>query len=423
MRRGPEQSASDRAARCDTYPAVLRTRALTATVVALVLSFGTSTAWAQFSRTPGATFFPEVSVRAPIVLYPTLTLGGEYNDNVFLTNERKQSDFIGSFTPAVRLVLERSTYRWAIGYSFTAEKYLDHSELDAAVQRQNFFLTGSHRLDPLLTVSLSETFIEDKNTNQVGEEGIAVGRRTSRSNSFTPGLTWQFAPRTSLTASLSYTLQRFDDTAAVSSDQYRLTADVNHEFTPRLTGIAGYEARYIDVDRQVGLTTHTPRVGAAYQFTPTLSGSVIVGPSIRVSREETGVSPFANASLTSLYAWGSATAYATHYVGTAGGLGGTTENTAIGGLVHVATLLRDLVIEVAPAYFISKSVGGGGSIDVRSFTLDLRAAYRLTSWLAVVGGYRFFDQRSDSGTTSLARDVDQNRVFFGVQLGYPKRFD
>jgi len=403
---------------------VLRTRALTATVFACVLFLATPAAWAQFAgRTPGATFFPDVPVRGPIVLYPTLTLGGEYNDNVFLTNERKKSDFILSATPAVRLILESSTYRWAAGYSFTAEKYLDNSELDSAVQRQNFLITGFHRVDPLLTLSLSESFIEDKNTNLVSEESVAVGRRTSRSNSFTPGLTWQFAPRTSLSASLSYTLQRFDDAAANDSDVYRVTTDINHEFTPRLTGIVGYEARYIDVEGQVGLTTHTPRVGAIYQFTPTLTGSVVVGPTVRVSREETGVSPFASASLTGLYAWGTATAYANHYVGTAGGLGGTTENTAVGGLVQVTTLLRDLVLEAAPAYFISKSVGGGSDIDVRSFTLDLRAAYRLTSWLAAVGGYRLFLQRSDSATTSLARNVDQNRLFLGVQFGYPKKFD
>jgi hypothetical protein len=403
---------------------VLRTRALTAAVVALGVFLGASVAWAQFpGRSTGTTFFPDVPIRGPIVLYPTLTLGGEYDDNLFLRNDQRRSDFIGSVTPAVRLVLESATYRWVTGYSLTAEKYLDHSELDSAVQRQNFFVTGVHRLDPQLTLTLSDAFITDKNTNLVSEENIAVGRRTALSNSFAPGLTWQFAPQTSLTATVSYTLQRFDDSAAIDSDVYRLTADVNHDFTARLTGIFGYEARYIDVERQLGISTHTPRVGATYQFTPTLTGSVIVGPSVRVSKAETGLSPFVNASLTDLFAWGSATAYFTRYVGTSGGLGGTTENTSLGGVLQVTTVLRDLVLEAAPRYSISKSVGGGGAIDVRSFAIDLRAAYRLTSWLAAVGAYRFFQQRSESASTSLARDVDQNRVFFGVQFGFPTKFD
>jgi len=404
---------------------VPRSRALIVTVVACVVLLGAPAARAQFAgRTPGATFFPEVPVRGPVVLYPTLTVGGEYNDNVFLSDERKQSDFIISVTPAVRLVLESSVYRWSAGYSLTAEKYLDNSQLDSAVQRQNFFLTGSHRIDPRLTLTLSEIFIEDKNTNLVGEENIAVGRRTSRSNSLTPGFSWQFAPLTSLNASLSWTLQRFDDPAAFDSDTYRLTADVNHDLTARLRGIVGYEGRYIDVESQPALTTHTLRVGAAYQFTPTLMGTLIVGPTVRVSREDTGVSPYASAALSGLFSWGTVTGFASHYVGTAGGLGGTTENTAIGALVQVTTLLRDLVIEGGPSYYLSKSIGNRGTdVDVRSFTFDLRAAYRFTSWLAAVGGYRFFAQRSDSGSTRLAGDVDQNRLFVGVQFGFPKKFD
>ena len=419
-----KQSASNGTVSCDTYPAVLRTRVRAAVVVALGVLLAASTACAQSTgRTPGGTFFPEVPVRGPMVLYPTLTIGGEYNDNVFLTNEQKRSDFIASFTPAVRLALERSTYRWVAGYSFTAEKYLDNSELDNAVQRQDFFVTGFQRLSPQLTLTLSDTFVEDKNTNLVSPEEIAVGRRTSRSNAFAPGLTWQFAPETSLTASLTYTLQRFDGEGALDSDVYRLLADVHHDFTPRLTGIAGYEMRYLDVDGQFGISTHTARLGATYRFTPTIVGTLILGPTVRVSKEETGVTPYADASLTDLFSWGSASLYVNHYVGTAGGLGGTTENTSVGGIVQITTWLRDLVLEAAPRYSISKSVGGGNAIDVRSFSIDLRAAYRFTSWLAAVGGYRFFQQRSDSGSTSLARDVDQNRLFFGVQFGYPIKFD
>jgi hypothetical protein len=395
-------------------------------VAALGVLLLASTASAQYpARTTGTTFFPEIPVRAPVVFYPTLTLGGEYNDNVFLTSRGKQSDFIASVTPSLQLILERSTYRWVTGYSLTAEKYQDHSELDNAVQRQNFFISGSHQLTPRFTLTLSEVFIEDKASNLVGPESISIGRRTSRSNAFAPGFTWQFAPRTSLITALSYTLQRFDDENARASDVYRVTTDVRHEFTARLAGIVGFEGRYIDVEGDLGVTTLTPRLGATYRFTPALTGTVLVGPTVRLIRNEVdGVTPFAEANLTSLFSWGTASVFGTHYVGTAGGLGGTTENTSVGALVQFSTLLRDLVIEFGPRYSISKSVGGQRSaVDVRSLTADLRIAYRFTEWLAAVGGYRFFQQRSDSTGTTLAGDVDQQRAFLGVQFGYPFKFD
>ena len=404
---------------------MLRTRARTATVVALGVLLAASTAWAQFpGRVSGTMLFPELPVRGPVVVYPTLTLGGEYNDNIFLNNQQKRSDFIGSVTPGIQVVLEGVTYRWAAGYSLTAEKYLDTSELDNAVQRQNFFLTGSHRLSPQFTLTLNEVFVEDKNTNLVSTENIAIGRQKSRSNVFAPGLLWRFDPETSLRVELGYSLQRYDDPNAASSNVYRVITDVNHTVTPRLVGIVGYEGRYIDVERQPGVSTHTARLGATYRFTSAITGTAIVGPTVLVTKKESAsVSPFVDASLTSLFAWGSATAYFSRVVGTAGGLGGTTENTSFGGVVQATSLLRDLILEAGPRYSIAQSTGGGSAIDVRSFSIDLRATYRFTSWLAGVAGYRFFMQRSDSTGTSLAGDVDQNRVFLGAQFGYPIKFD
>lgn len=403
-----------------------KTRALTAVVVALVIVLGASAATAQYAGSSlGAEFFPPVPVRGPVVFYPTLTVTGEYNDNVFLDNTRRESDFIIGITPGARLVLENPTYRWAAGYSFTAEKYLDHSELDSAFQRQHFFLEGLHRLGPRLTLTLNESFIETNNSNLISQEGIAVGRRKSRSNTLSPGLTWQFAPQTSLRAGLSYQIQRFDGEGAFDSNTYGIYADLNHDFTARLTGSLGYEARYIDVEGQSGTSVHTPRVGASYRFTPTLTGTVTVGPSVVLTAGETTVAPYVSATLSNLFAWGVASAYFTRQVGTASGLGGITQNTSIGGIVQATTLFRNFVLELAPRYSIAESIGSSrtDTLDVHAFTVDLRAAYRFTNWLAAVGGYRFFQQRAESTFSTLARDVDQNRVFLGVQFGWPFKFD
>ena len=393
-------------------------------LVALGVFLANSTAWAQFpGRTTGTAFFPEFPVRGPLVIFPTLTLGVEYNDNVFLTNNRKRSDYIGGVTPGIQVVIESVTYRWAVGYSLTGEKYLHNTQLDNSIQRQSFFITGTHRLSPQFTLTLNELFAEDKSTSQVGLDNIAVGRRTSRNNTFSPGFVWQFTPQTSLRTELGYTLQRFDDPTAAGSNVYRLTSDFRHDFTPRFTGVLGYEGRYIDVDRQIPVITHTPRFGVIYRFTPATTATVIVGPTVRLVRNEMSIDPFGEASIVSLFAWGTLTGYANHYVGTAGGLGGTTENTSAGVLLRLTSLLRDLVVEVGPGYSIAKSTGGGNAIDVRSLSLDVRASYRLTSWLAAVASYRFFQQRSDSTGSTLAADLDQNRAFLGAQLGYPFKFD
>jgi hypothetical protein len=93
----------------------------------------------------------------------------------------------------------------------------------------------------------------------------------------------------------------------------------------------------------------------------------------------------------------------------------------------VTTLARGLTLQVSPRYSIVESPRDD-SIDIKSFTLGLQAIYRLTSTVALVAGYQFFHQRSDSTVltrsgNTLANDADQNRVFFGVQFGFPFRFD
>src|SRR5262249_22187367 len=273
----------------------------------------------------------------------------------------------------------------------------------------------------------SDVFIENNNTNLVTPEGFAVGRQVSKSNSLIPGVIWDFAPQTSLRANLSYVLQRFSGQSASSSDVVRLPVDVFHNFSPQLTGIVGFEAAYIRVEGQPDTTTQTPRIGATYRFTATRTGTLVVGPQFRETSGDWGASPYVAASFNEEFYWGLAGLTFAHLVGTAGGLGGTTENTSIGGFVSVTNLLRDLRVELAPRYSIAKSTGPSSAtnnVDAKAFTIDLRASYQFTPWLAAVAGYRFFHQRSDTTTTTfLTNNVDQNRVFFGVQFGAPIKFD
>jgi len=145
---------------------------------------------------------------------------------------------------------------------------------------------------------------------------------------------------------------------------------------------------------------------------------VIAGPTLIVTRDDSTLTYFVDARLAQAFGWGSASVYVNRSVGTASGLGSTTENTSFGAVLQAT--LRRFEFELAPRYTITESVGGN-AVDVHSLAVDLRAAYRLTDWLAAVGGYHFFKQRSESTGATLARDIDQNRAFLGMQFGWPFR--
>ena len=89
--------------------------------------------------------------------------------------------------------------------------------------------------------------------------------------------------------------------------------------------------------------------------------------------------------------------------------------------------MRGLLIQAVPRWSRSTSTIGD-AIDVDSFTLTLQARYEFTRYIAGVAGYTFFLQRSNSTVTTAAgaasaTDVDQNRVFVGLQFGYPITID
>jgi hypothetical protein len=365
--------------------------------------------------------------RAPLTITPSLTVEEEYDDNILLNNDDRRWDFITRFTPGLSLEIERPLYRLTASYDFTADIYARNPARNHAFDRHRFLLDSLYRVDPQLTLTLTDTFSFNTNTNLIGAEGVATGRDRAWSNSLAGGAAWQATPRTALRGSASWTIQRFQRQDLHDSDVYRAEAAVERTLTPRLTGSLGYEIAYFDIQDEVTVTAHTPRLGVIYRFTETVTGSLSAGPSVEVpERGDIHITPAVTASLRQRTAWGTAGVDYTQAVGTAGGLGGTTVNQSAGLFVQLTTLTRGLVVEAGPRYTIVES--HDDRIDVQSFSLPVTAIYRLAPWVAVVASYTFFRQRSDSRLTSpagiaLANDVDQNRVSVGLTFGYPIRFD
>src|SRR2546430_7877408 len=130
------------------------------------------------------------SARGPFVIIPTLTLAEEYNDNVFLNNARRKSDYITHASPGLRVVMESPGYRLSAGYFATAEKYLNQEQLDSLFHTQGFFVETTYLVTPLVTLSLNDTLVASDFTNTSSPEGIATGRTRSVGNTLTPGVAW-----------------------------------------------------------------------------------------------------------------------------------------------------------------------------------------------------------------------------------------
>lgn len=363
--------------------------------------------------------------RGPITLLPSIAVSEEYNDNVFLNNQNRQWDFITGVSPGIMLFVNRPSYRLSGGYTFTAEMYDRESRLSNAFKHQNFIFNGVYEGTRGLSLTVSDAYALNRDTNLVASQGFSTGRQESWSNTFAPGMTWQMTPRTSLNLVATYGVQRFEGSGTgLGSDSYGLQSKLGYGITPSLTGTVGYGFTYLNLEAQENSTTHTPTLGLSYRLTPTLTANVSGGPAITELGGKTFVSPAATASLVQAFRFGSASLQYTRGVGVAGGFGGTTDSQSISGAIALITLLRGLIVTFSPTYNTAESVSRGqtGRVDTKALTLSLGASYQVARFVSVFGGYTFFQQRTGA-SSSQQFDADQNVVRFGVQFGYPINFD
>ncbi len=388
----------------------------------------------------------EAGRQGPFTVTPTLAVSEEYNDNVFLSNLNKQSDFITAFTPGGRVVLQKENYRLLGGGDFSGQLYAKNSSLNG-VNSGNVILEGLYRVDPRLSLTLGERFGFSKNTNAVSLQGVSTGRASAQTNDLTTSVAWQAAPLDTLRFTAGWSHSTFGTpttgsstgtstsgtsttAAGLNSDIYRAEVGEYHVLTPRLTGSVAYRFAYLDIQGTAPVTTHSPRLGATYQITPTLTGTVNAGPEFEVVKGSTSVHAGASASLAKTFKWGGISAIYDRSIGSSGGLSGASENQSVALLVQWTTLARGLALELSPRYATVKSTGQTtgqttsqttGSVDLQSFTVTARATYLFNRWLTGFVNYTFFKQITSGN--SAGTDVDQNLVRIGIQFGYPIRFD
>src|SRR4030095_5901597 len=232
-------------------------------------------------------------------------------------------------------------------------------------------------------------------------------------------------------------LRFFGGGNAQDSDTYGINVGLTHSLTQRFSGNIGYGFTYIhflggcnvvlqQCINEPDSTSHTPTTGFNYQLTPPLKTTINGGAAVTQRSGHTDVSPAGSASLVQVLSFGSASINYNQGVSVAGGVRGSNNTLSVSGLLTLNTLLRDLLVVGGPTYSRSDPLfSQAGQSDIWSVSLDLRAIYRITPLFSAVGSYSFFLQRSGGSTLSGGSnpDVDQNRVRFGLQVGYPINFD
>ena len=351
-----------------------------------------------------------------ITITPSLTLSGEYNDNLFLTSRGRRDDAVFRITPGVTLTMRRPSYRFSAGFNTSGELYLQEDELNGFGKSTNLYADWFYQVSPTVTFALTDDFVFSQDTNTITTGGVSAGRQDAWRNTLTPSVRWQATPNTGLGLFASHTIIRFEENAGDlrDSNTYRLGLTADHRLTARLTGVLGIEGAYLDISGEPSAWTVTPRVGLTYDVTPTLRAFGSAGPTLIERDGDTTVTPAITVGLTQTFKFGFLQAGYDRAV--VAETFGVSDRHAFFGSLVVPTLQRGLQLEFTPRYTIVEPEGSNSGDTVKTLSLHLTARYQIVRNISVIGSYTFFQQTFDRSGNG---DIDQNRVFLGLQYAYP----
>lgn len=344
-----------------------------------------------------------------ITLTPSLTVSEEYDDNVLLSPTDRQSDFVTSISPGLRLTVRDPTWDVTLAASARADYYADRPELNSTTDNQSGNLAIKFRPTARFTASLTDTFNRSINPAEVNTEtGIITGRFRSYRNTVTPAVTYQINPLTLIGLQYSLGILRSDSPLARDSDTHEGELSAQRQLTPRTSGTLRYTLSRFQIEASPARDVHLPRIGVAHALSPTIRISAEAGPVFIETSDgsfETTVGgtlqytqEFSRGRLSVAY---DRRALVPEVIG---------EVAVRQSLTATVTLpaTRDVTVDLEAGIRATESLDE--AVDFLVYTAAIRVDYRVLQWLAFNVGYRYLRQDDRVGSF----DLDRNVVFLGV---------
>ncbi len=378
----------------------------------------------------------------------SLTVEGEYDDNVFGEQDDREDDFRIVIVPAVAVERVRKTSSLRLRYSPRILKYIDFTDED----RVDHSLVAAWSWDttPWFRVSVRDSLLITEDTAEAG--GRDTGLRRTIRNEVSPDLEFRLGPRSDLLVgytnsftdkeevageeddswihkgriafrhrrprggvSLAYTLTTaaFDESSDFLSHEASLRA--SRRVTPRDELLFLAAGLLQDEDDDPDFTIITAGAGVTHEFSPQVSGTLTGGIQRFDEDDSDAEIGFATISnLTWTFPRGSLR------LGVDQRFEETSDSVDNVGVVHILRGSASFAYQVGPR--LDVVVNGSAAREdfeeedrldmVYRVGVDIR--YRLSRLFTLTAGYTRFDRDSDKG----GQDLTRNRVFIGLSVGY-----
>lgn len=359
---------------------------------------------------------------AEYALEPSISMRGEYSDNIRLTTAPHQSVWGASLQPRLTGRYATDTTELSGTGGLNLRRYSRESELNATDVLLN--LRGAQRY---LTgrVGLGVDYVRDSTlVSELEETGLVLTRKQRDRFNLRPDWTWQITRRTALSLGYQYTDVSYEDVGQAGLVDYHshtFSSALRHDLSPRdqVSGtLAHQQYRPSGTARDVDVTTLL--AGYSHLFSATLRGSASIGLADINSRGSPAGDTRSNRVLGSLTLENQLQAGQI-----AARLGREVGPTGLGGIVEIDRaaiewfdrFTQTLSFRIAGATYRTRFLDQqqvGGS---KYYQVEPRLTWQATRDWALEAGYRHQWRKRESDPMS----ADANTVYVSAIYNWPRR--
>ncbi len=374
-------------------------RGLTCAILGAML--GPTAAWAQ----------------AGFYVTPSVSMAEVYDDNVFNSPIRRESDFITRVTPDIQGGYRSPTFSLLGRYAFDAEVFTQHSELTDPQARQLASVEWQYLPTPTWTFSLSGGYQTTQTAGELNlQSGVQTGRVKAERISASPSVIYR--PTAITTGTAEYMFTR-DASAGTTTTTHAVTLGVERRLTDRDTATLRYAVRRFDFTTDVPsggsdtITSHLVMIGWIRDLTPLTQVILRAGP--RVS--DGAVDPEAFVSIRRRLKFGEVSFTYERTQTTVIGQPGVDVSDGFAAALTYQPF-APLRVTASPAFFLSSGAGG----EAKVYRAKLEASYQITRWVLLTGSYEFTLQQGTVGSVAGGQgEIQHNVVVLGLTFSYPYR--
>jgi hypothetical protein len=340
-------------------------------------------------------------------LSPSIAIGGVYDDNLFLSSTDRQSDEILRISPAIEAGYGSEALSIAGYYTFDAERYRDHPELNGNTVRRNAALDLDYLFTPRLTFSLDSNYTSTQTPSELDPTlSLGLGRVHATYITVAPSLGYAFDELTYGRLGYTHDVETLASVPQTYSDTG--TLGLEHRFTALDSGDLDFADTRYNFGPDDVVDSAVVTAGWTHFLTPVSSFSLAAGP-----RRTEGVNSLDySAGLNYILDSGTfSVAYA------------RSQTALIGEFVPAdsRTLVAKLDYNYSDTleFYLAPSLSSDTVAAARAtlYRMDASFNYRLTRVMSLVGSYEYSLQRGL--LTGVDSKILNNVVYIGLLFARP----